>query len=107
GFDDNDSTESETAIEQQARIQRDLVIHAQHTIVDHQGIPHLATTISATNTGSRPIEAEAGIWVWFLRAYATAERTGSPVWRFEDQVQSSGVPDLGRRFVVPADATVT
>lgn len=103
---DDDSLRSENAVERQARIERDLRIEASHQIVEVNGVRRLATSITATNIGSQPIEADAGVWVWFLRAYTRPERTGEPVWKLEDLLQGSGVPDLGRWFEIPPGESV-
>ena len=104
--DDDDSLRSENAVERQARIERDLRIEASHQIVDVYGVPHLKTTITATNAGPLPIEGSGAYRVWYSRAYMNAGRTGDPIWRVEEYLQNSGVPDLERTISIPPGQSV-
>jgi hypothetical protein len=103
---DDDPLRSESAVERQARIERDLRVEGAHQIVDVYGVPYLATTITATNAGSLPIEGIGGIWLWYSRAYTDSGRTGAPVWKVEEYLQDKGVPDLARTFSIAPGQSV-
>jgi hypothetical protein len=108
-FTGEETSDGEPSAEDVAlQLERDIKVQGSYRITfDSQfGFQRLYTTIVATNVGDRALVAWGGSHLWWLRAYRTPERDGSPIWTMDDALAASGSIDVLDRVQIPAGDTV-
>lgn len=102
--DEDREMEAETARQLQEQIQTYLRVEGSYAVVRRNGVDVVEPTLKVTNTGTEPIRAVTGAFPWWLRAYTSPDRAGTPVWRSEDV--RFGLPDNTRRFEIASGGTL-